>query len=119
MKTITVDGSEDSFESGLIHALSYLYTETLKKDFGALADVIEPMLQKCVEVIAARGSMPAESEDTLKMYLILRKFRRLSRDDKQAFIRLLEALEENGSGIVAELEKGSVPASLGVGEIFN
>jgi hypothetical protein len=94
MKTIAVDGPEDSFENGLIQSLCYLYTETLKKGFDGLANVLEPMLEKCIEVIGTRGTMPAESEDSLKLFLVLRKFRCLSSRDKQAFLRLMETLEE-------------------------
>lgn len=94
MKTIAVDGLEDSFENGLIQSLCYLYAETLKKGFSSLADVIEPVLAKCIELIGARGTMPAESEDSLKLFLVLRKFRCLSSRDQQAFIRLLETLGE-------------------------
>jgi hypothetical protein len=113
MKTITVNsGSEDSFENGLIQSLCYLYSETLQRNFVGLADVIESMLQQCVDVIGARGSLPAESEDALKLFLILRKFRAFSSSDKQAFLRLLEAVEENGPAIIAELEKGRVPTLL-------
>jgi hypothetical protein len=94
MKTITLDGSEDSFENGLIQSLCYFYAGTLKNGFNRLADDIEAMLEKCVQVIGARGTMPAESEDTLKLFLILRNYRCLSSSEKQALLQLLETLEE-------------------------
>jgi hypothetical protein len=110
MKTIAVDGSEDSFENGLIQSLSYLYAETLRKNYAALADVIEPMLDKCFELVSAGGSLPAESEDALKLHLILRKFRRLGNQDKQAFVRLLEVWEEGGESMIAALQKAETSA---------
>lgn len=90
MATQKKEKCSPSLEDGVIQSLYYLYQELLKENLQDLAYIMEATIRDFEEATRKHSSISHVGEETLRQFHILRGFRRLSKEQKELFIREIE-----------------------------
>lgn len=88
---------EDKFSigKGIVNSLYFLYQEILKENLLELAAIIETTIEDCEQGLRKHSAICPQSEDILKEFYILRKFRGLDKKQKEWFVYEIEHFEKN------------------------
>lgn len=78
-------------EDGLLQSLYYLYQEILKANMNDLAFIMEATICDCEESVRSNFTVSQFGEEIFKQFHLLRRFRHLNQEQKEAFIREIES----------------------------
>lgn len=94
-KSKAVKEEKFSIGKGIVNSLYFLYQEILKENLLELAAIIETTIEDCEQGLRKHSAICPQSEDILKEFYILRKFRGLDKKQKEWFVYEIEHFEKN------------------------
>ena len=92
-KSKAVKEDQFSIGKGIVNSLYFLYQEILKENLQELADIIEITIEDCEQGLRKHSAICPQSEDILKEFYVLRKFRGLDKKQKECFFYEIEHFE--------------------------